>query len=608
MRVVGFDFGTTNSLISSIQGDRAINYLDEEGLPIPSVVCYEGATTIVGREAKERLAEAGIGVKGNVIRSPKFLLGQESVFVEGVEKNPVDIVSDVVGFVAKLAQEGRRGRELGTVERAVVTIPVDMEGHKRAALRDAFSSAGISIVQFVHEPLAALYGFFRIQTDLGQALRQYDRKLILVFDWGGGTLDLTLCRLAEGMLVQVRNDGTDEVGGDAFDEVLRNEIVKRVMKARGYDETVEHNPDAMSRLLHRCERAKIDLSSRERVELYVNNFFRGVEDDDLDYPLDRETLEDIVAPLLDKGLSRIRKLLESADVSAAQIAACIATGGIANMPAIKSRLHEWFGAQRVHVSDRSGTLIAEGAAWIAYDQVQLHIAKNVELLLARNARMTLVPSGTAMPTEGEVMIDEFHLYCTDPRDGHAKFQIEAPIRAGKKVRPNETRNPLATLSIPVDSNARPFHERLELEIRIDDNLILHASARALNMKAIGEAEVHNLEFGLLFPSQRSTTYEAIDVDFCAGSGSKGDDGSLVMRSNISRVADDYFVPGELLYTYKPLYFDVRLNPPRVQEEEKLYYEPCSNPDCRRASNDPLCKCDSVPPHRPEARVFHDGVR
>lgn len=593
MKVVGFDFGTTNSLISSIQGERAINYLDDEGLPIPSVVCYEGSSTIVGREAKERLAEAGLGIKGNVIRSPKFLLGQESVFVEGVEKNPVDIVSDVVSFVAKLAQEGRRGRDLGSVDRAVVTIPVDMEGHKRAALRDAFRSAGISIVQFVHEPLAALYGFFRAQSDLAQTLRQYDRKLILVFDWGGGTLDLTLCRLADGMLVQVRNDGTDEVGGDAFDELLRNEMVKRVMEARGYDDTVEHYPDALSRLLHRCERAKIDLSSREKVELYVNSFFRGVDDDDLDYTLTREVIEEIVSPLLDKGLNRIKKLLDSADVSAAQVAACIATGGMANMPAIKSRLHEWFGAQRVHVSDRSGTLIAEGAAWIAHDQVQLHLAKNVELLLTRNSYMTLVPSGTAMPTEGEVMKDEFHLYCADPRDGHAKFQIEAPIRAGKKVLPNETRNPLSTLVVPVDAKAKPFRERLEIEVKIDDNLILHAAARALNMKAMDEAEVHNLEFGLLFPSQRSRSFDPTDLEVFETEDSASEPGSLVMRSNVSRVADDRFVPGELLYTYKRGYFDRRLDPPEVQVEEKLYYDPCSI--CGRASNDPLCKCGSLLP-------------
>lgn len=591
MKIVGFDFGTTNSLISLIQGGRAINYVDEEGLPIPSVVCYEGLQTIVGREAKERLAEAGLGIKGNVIRSPKILLGQESVFVEGVEKNPIDIVADIVSFVAKEAEHGRRGRELGSVERAVVTIPVDMAGYKRAALRDAFRSAGIKIVQFVHEPLAALYGFFRTQSDLGQALRKYDRKLILVFDWGGGTLDLTLCRLSDGMLVQIRNDGTDDVGGDAFDDLLRNEVIKRVMDERGYNEEVECHPDAQSRLLHRCERAKIDLSSREKVSLFVNGFFRGVDDDDLDYSLRRDDLEKIVSPLLDKGLNRIKKLLDSADISTAQVAACIATGGMANMPAIKSRLHEWFGAQRVHVSDRSGTLIAEGAAWIAHDHVKLHLAKNVELLLARNAHMTLVPSGTAMPTEGDVMRDEFHLYCADPRDGYAKFQIETPIRAGEKILPNETRIPLSTMVVPVDSKAKPFRERLELEVKIDDNLVLHAAARALNVKRMDSTEVHNLEFGLLFPSGQESSFDSTESELAETRRSDSGSGGLVVRSNTTKHENEYYVPGELLYTYNKGYFDVRMRPPTIQVEERLYYESCSI--CKRASNDPLCDCGNL---------------
>ena len=534
-KVVGFDFGTTNSLISWITGDRAINYLDDEGLPIPSVICYEGTSKIIGREAKERLSEAGLGIKGNIVRSPKFLLGRETVFIEGVEKHPVEIVGDIVDYIRKSAQKGRRGKELGLVDYAVVTIPVDMEGYKRAALRDSFRSAGISIVQFVHEPLAALYGFLRTQSDLARALREYDRKLILVFDWGGGTLDLTLCRITDGMLVQIRNDGTDEVGGDAFDETLRNEIVKRVADARGYSDQVEYSPDAITRLLHRCERAKIDLSSREKVELYVNSFFNGTEDDDLDFSLTREALEEIVAPLLDKGLNRIRKLLEGADVSAANIAACIATGGMANMPGIKSRLHEWFGAQRVHVTDQSGTLIAEGAAWIAQDQVQLHLAKNVELLLARNSHMTLVPSATPMPTEGDLMKDDFHLYCSDPRDGHAKFQIETPVRAARKALPNDTRTPLATLVVSVDANAEAFRERLELGITIDDNLILRASARSLNIGDLAEVEVHDLEFGLQLPVKASKPLGNDWFTKSAEAYQRSEDGSLVMRSNLSTV-------------------------------------------------------------------------
>ena len=231
MNVIGFDFGTTNSLVSVVSGDRTVNYLDEDR-PIPSVVCYEGASTIVGRSAKQRLAQAGLGIQRNVIRSPKMYLGRDSVFIAGVERSPVDIVADVVRHV--LAKAGIGPRAIGSVSDAVVTIPVDMDGSRRRALRQAFRQADLRIVQFVHEPLAALYGLFRTR-DLSEMARRYEGKLILVFDWGGGTLDLTLCRQTGGMVVQIRNDGTEEVGGDVFDETLKNYIVQKVSEARGLE-------------------------------------------------------------------------------------------------------------------------------------------------------------------------------------------------------------------------------------------------------------------------------------------------------------------------------------------------------------------------------------
>lgn len=588
MSVVGFDFGTTNSLVSLVQGNRAINFLDEEGLPVPSVVCYEGSKTIVGRDAKQRLGEAGLGIKGNVIRSPKILLGKESVFVEGVERNPIDIVADVVSYVANQAQSGRRGRNIKRLDRAVVTIPVDMDGQRRAALRDAFRIAGINIVQFVHEPLAALYGFFRSQDNLQATLRNYDRNLILVFDWGGGTLDLTLCRLIDGMLVQIRNDGTYDVGGDTFDELLANEIVRRVLETREDSENADVRPDALKRLIHSCERAKIDLSTRDKVQLYVANFFRGVANEELDYSLLREELEEMIAPLLDKGLGRISKLLEAADVSPAQISLCLATGGMANMPIIKARLHEWFGAQRVYVSDRSSTLIAEGAAWIAHDEAQLHLAKRVELLLARNSYMSLINAGTAMPSEGDVQVDQFHLYCADPRDGYAKFQLCAPVRPGKNVLSNDKRIPLVNLIVKVDDKAHPLHERLELDVEIDDNLILHASARSLNKKDLAEDEIHNLEFGLSFPAEYSKLNELDELVGLVNLESH-EPGSLVFRSNIAASNKHKItVPGELLYQFDPHYFESRMDPPQIQVDERMYYIPCTY--CGRAANDPLCKC------------------
>ncbi len=594
---IGFDFGTTNSLISIVRGDRAINFLDEEQRPIPSVVCYEGPQKILGREARQRLTQAGLGVQGNIIGSPKMFLGRDSIFVEGTERSPVDIVADVVRHVVEVAQSG--GHDLDAEQAAVVTIPVDMEGYPRRALREAFMLAGLRIVQFVHEPLAALYGFFRSRS-LPEMLRRYDRKPVLVFDWGGGTLDLTLCRPMGDMVVQLLNDGTDEVGGDVFDETIMNAVVRKVAEERCLTESFDRYPGATARLMDRCERAKIELSFRSNVAIYVGSFFRGVGEEELDYSLSQNELEEIVRSLLDKGFKRIERILGDAGFAPEQVALCLATGGMSNMPAVRRRLHEWFGPERVHVPEGgTATLIAEGAAWIAKDQVGLQLAKNVELMLARNSYLPLIKAGTAMPKEGEVRNELFHLYCTDPRDGIAKFQICAPGRAGNSVLPSEPRTCLENVTIKVDSKAKAFQERLELDVQVDDNLILKAHARSLNLKDDDWREIHNLEFGLRFPPtlQDGAGGEGREEEG-RGQNPAHTKGGLSVRSNVSDRADPSLVPGEFLYQYDPHYFDVRRHPPKHQVKERLYYEPCSI--CGRASNDPACKCAS---QLPSAKPF-----
>lgn len=634
MNTAGFDFGTTNSLLSIIRGTRAINFLDEEQRPIPSVVCYEGRKTIVGRLARERLAQAGLGIHGNVVRSPKLLLGRDSVYVEGIERSPIDIVADIVRHVLEQARLSRRGPDLGSVANAVVTIPVDMQGGRRRALRDAFRLAGLGIAQFVHEPLAALYGYFRTQ-GLQQMLRTFNRKLILVFDWGGGTLDLTLCRLHDDQVVQLLNDGTEEVGGDVFDEAIMNRLLQQIVASAGISTEPEVRQGAKARLLDRCERAKIDLSTRSQTQIYVRSFFADGPEEDFDCSLTQDELETIVGPLLDKGFQRIAQLLSRAGYAPEQVALCLATGGMANVPAVQRRLHESFGPLRVQIPDGTATLIAEGAAWIAADGAGLRLAKDVELLLARDSYLTVIRAGTGMPKEGEVRLETVHLYCTDPRDGVAKVQLCVPTQHGRGVLRGQPRIPLETLAVKVDRRARPFRERVELDLRINDDLILEAHARSLEVKDEDRREIHDLEFGLSFPivgkggagvktlpngepgvdrpqsgdglglrsddSVSSTAKDdpreyklrlmAQEKDRAGASGpdrSSQSFGGLSIRANTADRKDMRLVPGELLYSYDPFYFDTRLRPPADQVHERLYYESCAN--CERASSDPLCRC------------------
>lgn len=589
--IFGFDFGTTNSLISFIKGDKAVNLLDS-GFPHPSVVCYQGDKKIVGRQAKLRLSEAKLGVIGNVVRSPKTLLGEHKIFVDGVARSPKDVVRDIVEYIRMDAMESGAGKDSKLkFDKAVVTIPVDMNGERRKQLRDAFRMAGIAVSQFVHEPLAALYGHLRSKTNYSQLLQELEREVVLVFDWGGGTLDLTLCQIKDGMLVQLKNTGCSTVGGDVIDEMIRNTVIDKVLKSRGIDEKLSYQPLAMEKLLNVAERAKIELSTHETAQIYVSNFFQTEKyDPDLDYELTREELIEIFNDKISEGIGRAQDLLASARFSNASVALCLATGGMVNMPVIKSRLREIFGSQRLEISERSGTVIAEGAAWIAHDAKHLSLAKNIEVYVAVDSHFPLVKAGTLMPQEGAVQKQSVNLYCTDPRDGLAKFQIKSPKRCGKEVLVTEPRDILSNLSVNVDAKAKPFFERLQLDATIDENLILNVSAWSSIEDDYDQIDIHDIEFGLELPELvvKKPLKAAKSPATVAKEQPVATTGYVSVRSNVSDRLDKSLVPGELMEEIDPVYMYHGNNPPQRQLDECTYYLPCSV--CGRVWNDPDCTC------------------
>jgi len=591
---VGFDFGTTNSLISVIQRGRAINVMAADGLPFPSVVRYEGERTVVGRDAKQSLDEAGLGVYGNTVRSPKFLLGDESVQVGGVERSPIDIVSDVLKYVKSQSMKSSQAKVLDGVRQAVVTIPVTMTGARRSALRDAFRRADIGIVQFVHEPFAALYGYLRGQGDSGQSIRALNRRNVLVVDWGGGTLDLTLCRIESDRVVQLRNGGSDTVGGDRFDEAIRNEVILRFCALAGIPEDANIRPEAKLRLLQDAESTKIALSERASASFYRPDFFSDPSAT-LEYILTREVLDEITHPLVMSGMREIDSLLDSVGIGPSQIAMCLVAGGMAAMPTIRGRLYEMFGPQRVEIPSDSATLIAQGAAWIANDASRLQLAKPVELRLARGSYLSLIKAGAEMPAEHGEKRRKVDLFCTDPTDGVAKFELCAPTQPITSPQISDSRTPLGLLTVDVHEGAKLFNERLELEVVIDDDLILKVRAWSALTQNEDSTVIQDLEFGLRLPG----IVDDNDRDALpSGASSDSTEGALTIRSNISDTADQSLIPGDVLYKFRPQAFEKSQIQGKATEEqiwEHLYYKPCAV--CRRLINDPDCRCATGPQPR-----------
>ena len=499
-RVFGLDFGTTNSLIALVADGEVRALTDDEEKPHPSVVWYRGSETVVGRAARIHIDSLDAGGSPGFVRSPKMRLRRDGpVHVDGRALDPVDIVSEVLAHIRTEA-ERLHGH---LVDRAVMTVPVDFAGPQRRALRQAARKAGISVVQFVHEPAAALYAYVRNQEDPQHELSRLEGRAVLIFDWGGGTLDLSVCRIVGGVIMQVANRGNNEIGGDQFDERLRNHI--RAMHAEQYglvDLTAREQQGASAALLNQCELAKIELSDHDRFKVLAKDYLVGNKKErDLSVDVTRAELESLSRDLVRKGLEEIDVILEQARLDRHDIELCLATGGMVNMKAIWNGLVERFGARVPNLIDRD-RIIASGAAWIGHDNLCLRLSKPLEVLVAgdrgRGNWLPLVDAEFRLPVENETTAAaNRRFYCTDPRDGQAVFELGKPRKIGA-VQSEDERETMAVLTLPVDSKARPLLERLQCEVHIDHDYIAKVTVASKDNSI--SKEVHSLDFGLALPN------------------------------------------------------------------------------------------------------------
>jgi molecular chaperone DnaK (HSP70) len=418
-----------------------------------------------------------------------------------MRKDPATVVADVIAYLKADATD-RRLADV-TFDQAVMTIPVAMDGRARRELRDAALRSGIRVIQFVHEPLAALYAYLRRQPDFNRAVAELEGELVLVFDWGGGTLDLTLCTITKGTLTQVANLGNDRVGGDRFDDLLRNEVRRRHAAQHNLDASFDTLPGAEAKLIEACEQTKIELSTRPSSRVFVANYLRSDDPDrTLEVVISRNELEALTRSLVDDGIGSINAILERVRREAPSVALCLTTGGMMRMPYIRERLLEIFGALRLPQVPDGDLIIAEGAAWIANDRRRLRLAKPFEILLADDSYVALVSERTDLPVEGQSHVRTFGMYCVDPRDGFARLQFARPRWPGRAQKA-DTRTTYATLLVAVDPTATPLLERLEVNLEIDHDLVVTVGVSSSLFEDTDQVEIHELEFGLGLTASRS---------------------------------------------------------------------------------------------------------
>jgi len=597
----GIDFGTTNSIAATVSSLGEIVALTDQTTdrPHPSVIWYRGSDVVVGREARQNMDITDSGAPPGFVRSPKMSLRRDGpIFVDGRPVEPTDAVAEVLKHLKDDASIAREPSY--DLARAVFTIPVDFGGPERRALRQAARKAGIGVVQFVHEPVAALYAHLRAQPDLSRELARLEGRSILVFDWGGGTLDLTLCRISGGAIMQVRNLGDNEVGGDKFDERLRNHLREKHASAHGLDDiTALEQPGIAAKLLHQCEILKIHLSDPkvDTEDVIVRNYLK-VEGPgkNLLASVTRAELEDLSSGIVARGLARIDEILEQAQLTYQDIELCLATGGMVNMPAIQDGLTERF-VGRVPRLENGDRIIAEGAAWIANDGLRLKLSKPIEILVAdtsgRGTYHSLVDAGWTLPIENETQnVANTRLFCVDPREGVAVVEVAKPVKLGK-TSPDDPRHSLCVVKVEVDANAQPLLERIECSLQIDHDYVARISLKSTGRGAESAEEFHDLEFGLSLAAAASADQQG---DELSSGGQPGPVGrvkasahtNLYQRTNIARFdertqtpADLWkLVPGDIIGQWRPEHFDTRSNrATQRQHEERYFYVPC--PRCRR---------------------------
>jgi len=322
--IVGIDLGTTNSVVAAVIDGRP-QVLEENGRKIlPSVVgINQAGELITGEEALNQLA----AFPEHTIASIKRRMGDMQELPLGEEKFTPPEVSAMI--LRRLRD--RATRALGEdVTRAVITVPAFFNESQRQATREAGELAGLQVERIINEPTAAALIYHA---------GSQDRKEILVYDFGGGTFDVSIVRMEAGVIEVLSSKGDTQLGGDDIDALLMNYTAGAFEKETGVD--LRGNPGSRHRLLQACRQAKQQLSTLESVQIVVE-FVASNEGEplNLNQTISRQQFEEMIAPLVDRTIESVDEAIREAGVAVQQIQDMVLVGGSTRIPLVAQRLRE----------------------------------------------------------------------------------------------------------------------------------------------------------------------------------------------------------------------------------------------------------------------------
>ena len=344
-KIIGIDLGTTNSCVAVLEGGEPKVIANKEGnRTTPSVVSFKKGEIMVGDVAKRQM----VTNKDTVYSVKRYMGTDKKIKANGKEYTPQEISAMILSNLKESA-ESYLGEK---VTKAVITVPAYFDDSQRQATKDAGKIAGLEVERIINEPTAAAlaYGLDK----------QEDAHTILVYDLGGGTFDVSIMELGDGVFEVLSTSGNNKLGGDDFDQRIIDYLVEEFKKENGID--LSKDKMAMQRLKDSAEKAKKDLSGVTNTQISLPFISQGEEGPlHLEVNLTRAKFEDLIRDLVESTLEPVRKALKDAKLKSSDIDKIIFVGGSTRIPMVQELIKKELGKEP-HKGVNPDEVVAMGAA------------------------------------------------------------------------------------------------------------------------------------------------------------------------------------------------------------------------------------------------------